>query len=66
MRLEISKPRSPGNTMIYVTHDQVEAMTMAEPHRVLRAGVIEQVGVPLGSTTGRATSSSRGSSGRRG
>ena len=35
------------NTMIYVTHDQVEAMTMADKIVVLQAGVIEQVGSPL-------------------
>jgi multiple sugar transport system ATP-binding protein len=35
------------NTMIYVTHDQVEAMTMADKIVVLRAGHIEQVGSPL-------------------
>ena len=34
-------------TMIYVTHDQVEAMTMADKIVVLQAGVIEQVGTPL-------------------
>ncbi len=34
-------------TMVYVTHDQVEAMTMADKIVVLRAGVIEQVGSPL-------------------
>ena len=34
-------------TMIYVTHDQIEAMTMADRIVVLRAGVIEQVGTPL-------------------
>ena len=34
-------------TMVYVTHDQVEAMTMADKIVVLRAGKIEQVGVPL-------------------
>ena len=33
--------------MIYVTHDQVEAMTLADKIVVLRAGVIEQVGTPL-------------------
>jgi multiple sugar transport system ATP-binding protein len=33
--------------MIYVTHDQVEAMTMADKIVVLRAGNIEQVGSPL-------------------
>lgn len=36
-----------GNTMIYVTHDQVEAMTMADRIVVLRAGRIEQVGTPI-------------------
>ena len=36
-----------GGTMIYVTHDQVEAMTLADRIVVLRAGVIEQVGTPL-------------------
>jgi multiple sugar transport system ATP-binding protein len=36
-----------GATMIYVTHDQVEAMTMADKIVVLRAGRIEQVGTPL-------------------
>ncbi|WP_136685967.1 ABC transporter ATP-binding protein [Falsirhodobacter xinxiangensis] len=48
MRVEIAKlHRDLGNTMIYVTHDQVEAMTMADKIVVLRAGVIEQVGAPL-------------------
>ena len=36
-----------GGTMIYVTHDQVEAMTMAHRIVVLRGGRIEQVGTPL-------------------
>ncbi len=35
-----------GNTMIYVTHDQIEAMTLADKIVVLREGVIEQVGTP--------------------
>ncbi|MDX6749083.1 ABC transporter ATP-binding protein [Geminicoccaceae bacterium 1502E] len=48
MRLEISElHNSLGTTMIYVTHDQVEAMTMADKIVVLRAGNIEQVGSPL-------------------
>jgi multiple sugar transport system ATP-binding protein len=48
MRLEISRLHaSLGNTMVYVTHDQVEAMTMADRIVVLRAGTIEQVGPPL-------------------
>ena len=36
-----------GNTMIYVTHDQVEAMTMADKIAVLRLGELEQFGAPL-------------------
>jgi len=48
MRVEIAKlHKDLGNTMIYVTHDQVEAMTMADKIVVLRAGVIEQTGAPL-------------------
>jgi len=39
--------RSLGATTIYVTHDQVEAMTLADRIVVLRDGVIEQVGTPL-------------------
>ncbi len=35
-----------GSTMIYVTHDQVEAMTLADKIVVLRAGKIEQIGTP--------------------
>ncbi|MBC7157658.1 MAG: ABC transporter ATP-binding protein [Rhodobacteraceae bacterium] len=48
MRLEISELHTRlRTTMVYVTHDQVEAMTMADKIVVLRAGVIEQVGSPL-------------------
>jgi multiple sugar transport system ATP-binding protein len=48
MRLEISElHQSLGKTMIYVTHDQIEAMTMADKIVVLNAGNIEQVGSPL-------------------
>ena len=36
-----------GTTMVYVTHDQVEAMTLADRIVVLNAGVIEQVGAPM-------------------
>ncbi|HLQ20615.1 MAG TPA: ATP-binding cassette domain-containing protein, partial [Tabrizicola sp.] len=48
-RLEIAKlHHSMSNvTMIYVTHDQVEAMTLADKIVVLQGGVIEQVGSPL-------------------
>ena len=48
MRGEISRLHQDlGATMIYVTHDQVEAMTMADKIVVLSAGHIEQVGSPL-------------------
>jgi lactose/L-arabinose transport system ATP-binding protein len=47
MRVEIAKlHRELGSTMIYVTHDQVEAMTLADKIVVLRAGLVEQVGSP--------------------
>ena len=48
MRIEITEMHARmKTTMIYVTHDQVEAMTMADKIVVLQAGVIEQVGSPL-------------------
>ncbi len=48
MRIELARlHRELKATMIYVTHDQVEAMTMADRIVVLKAGVIEQVGTPL-------------------
>jgi multiple sugar transport system ATP-binding protein len=48
MRVELSRLHQKlGNTMIYVTHDQVEAMTMASTIVVLRDGRIEQSGSPL-------------------
>ncbi|TGP24192.1 MULTISPECIES: ABC transporter ATP-binding protein [unclassified Mesorhizobium] len=48
MRLEISELHHQlQTTMIYVTHDQVEAMTMADKIVVLNAGNIEQVGSPM-------------------
>lgn len=48
MRVEIaSLHQRIGNTMIYVTHDQVEAMTMADKIAVLNDGRIEQFGKPL-------------------
>jgi lactose/L-arabinose transport system ATP-binding protein len=48
MRVELSKlHKMLGNTMIYVTHDQTEAMTMADRIVVLRAGRIEQIGTPI-------------------
>ena len=48
MRIEIAKlHRDLACTMVYVTHDQVEAMTLADKIVVLRAGRVEQVGSPL-------------------
>ena len=48
MRLEIARlQNSLGTTAIYVTHDQIEAMTLADKIVVLSAGQIEQVGSPL-------------------
>jgi ABC-type sugar transport system ATPase subunit len=48
MRVEINKlHRRLGATMIFVTHDQVEAMTLADRIVVLNAGLIEQVGSPM-------------------
>ena len=48
MRMEIARlQKQLGTTAIYVTHDQVEAMTMADKIVVLNAGQIEQYGSPL-------------------
>ncbi|MBN9345269.1 MAG: ATP-binding cassette domain-containing protein, partial [Devosia sp.] len=49
MRMEIGqlKEQLPNTTMIYVTHDQVEAMTMADRIVVLKDGVVQQVGTPM-------------------
>ncbi len=48
VRVEIKRlHQSLGATMIYVTHDQVEAMTLADRLVVLRSGEVEQVGPPL-------------------
>jgi len=48
MRLELTRlHRKLGATMIYVTHDQVEAMTLADKIFVLKGGVVQQAGAPL-------------------
>ena len=48
MRNEISKlHRELGSTTIYVTHDQVEAMTMADRIVIMKDGVIQQTGAPM-------------------
>jgi multiple sugar transport system ATP-binding protein len=48
MRIELSRlHKELGATMIYVTHDQVEAMTMGDRIAVFHQGVVEQLGVPM-------------------
>ena len=48
MRIELARlHRDLNATIIYVTHDQVEAMTLADRIVVLRDGIVEQVGTPL-------------------
>lgn len=48
MRMEISRLHQQfRNTVVYVTHDQVEAMTLADRIVVLEAGIVRQVGAPL-------------------
>ena len=48
MRMELARLHTDlGATMIYVTHDQVEAMTLADKIVVLEGGIVQQVGSPL-------------------
>ena len=48
MRMEIGKlHKDLGATMIYVTHDQVEAMTLADKIVVLNEGIVQQIGSPM-------------------
>ncbi|WP_081397310.1 ABC transporter ATP-binding protein, partial [Agrobacterium tumefaciens] len=48
MRVELAElHKQLGATMIYVTHDQVEAMTMADQIVVMNGGLVEQVGAPM-------------------
>jgi multiple sugar transport system ATP-binding protein len=49
MRIEIGQLNAslPNTTFIYVTHDQVEAMTMADRIVVLKDGIVQQVGTPM-------------------
>ena len=63
MRAEIARiQRELGATTIYVTHDQVEAMTMGDRVAVMRKGELQQVDRRSSSTTARPTSSWRASS----
>ena len=49
MRVEIKELHQRlGSTIVYVTHDQIEAMTMADKIVVMRDGRVEQIGTPLG------------------
>ncbi len=66
MRFEIQKlHRRLGTTSLYVTHDQVEAMTLAQRMIVMNAGRAEQIGTPMEVYQNPATTSSRASSARR-
>ena len=67
MRAEIARIQNDlGVTTIYVTHDQVEAMTMGDRVAVMRKGELQQVADPADAVRpARSTSSSAASSGRR-
>ena len=67
MRTEVSRLQQRlGTTMVYVTHDQTEAMTLGDRVAVMRGGVLQQVGVPAGALrAARSTCSSPASSARR-
>ena len=66
MRTEIKQlHRRVATTVVHVTHDQVEAMTLADRIVIMREGRIEQQGTPARSTTGRRAPTSRASSARR-
>jgi multiple sugar transport system ATP-binding protein len=48
MRTEVARiQRTLGTTMVYVTHDQTEAMTLGDRVAVMRSGVLQQVGTPM-------------------
>lgn len=62
MRTEIRRlHQSLGLTTVYVTHDQEEALSLADRLVVLRDGVMQQVGTPKTSTAGPPTAMSQGS-----
>ncbi len=63
MRTEFARLRERlHTTTVYVTHDQVEAMTLGDRVCVMRDGVVQQVDTPTACSGGRATSSSPASS----
>ena len=63
MRTEVSRIQQRlGTTMIYVTHDQTEAMTLGDRVAVMRSGVLQQVGSPMELYNHPPTSSSPASS----
>ena len=65
MRVELKKRHNRLNTTaVYVTHDQVEAMTLGDRVAVMEGGVVQQVGEPLNSTTLRSIALSPVSSAR--
>ena len=66
-RTEVSRlQRRLGTTMVYVTHDQTEAMTLGDRVAVMRSGMLQQVALPArNSTTGPSTCSWPASSARR-
>ena len=66
MQLELKRIQSEvGITFVHVTHDQEEAMTMADTIAVMNGGRIEQLGSPASSTSGRGRPSSPASSASR-
>jgi multiple sugar transport system ATP-binding protein len=66
MRVELKRLHDRlETTAIYVTHDQVEAMTLGDRVVVMKDGVVQQVGEPLELYAGRPTASSPASSARR-
>ena len=66
MRVELKRLHERlETTAIYVTHDQVEAMTLGDRVVVMKDGVVQQVGAPLELYGDRPTASSPASSARR-
>jgi multiple sugar transport system ATP-binding protein len=64
-RAQIKNLSARAGVTVYVTHDQIEAMTLADRVVVMNKGVVQQVGTPPTSTTAPPTPSSRASSAAR-